>query len=359
MQAGFSRGNPGTLGTVSLAPFLDRVVAGEDLTSEDAYRSMSVILEDGAAEASLAGFLIALRMKGETATELAGFARAMREHAVFVDAGDDLIDTCGTGGDGAGTFNISTIAAIVMAGAGARVAKHGNRSITSKTGGSAEMMEALGVRFAMTAEEAAHAIREVGIGFLFAPHMHPAMKHAQPVRRELGVRTVFNLLGPLVNPARAQAQLIGAPSVSTARLMAQALAELGTRHAFVVHGVDGLDEISISGATEVYEILGGRIRQMTWTPADFGVTCSGLESIAGGGAERNAEIAVEILGGARGPRREIVLMNAAAGLVAAGAARDLMGGMVAAAESIDSGAAAEKLKKLREKWPRMHADSRG
>lgn len=311
---------------------------------------MSVILDGGATEPALAGFLIALRMKGETASELAGFARAMREHAVRVDAGDDLIDTCGTGGDGAGTFNISTVAAIVMAGAGARVAKHGNRSITSKTGGSAEMMEALGVRFAMTPEEAAGAVREVGIGFLFAPHMHPAMKHAQPVRRELGIRTVFNLLGPLVNPARAQAQLIGAPSHQAAKLMAEALAELGTRHAFVVHG-DGLDEISISGATDVYEVRSGRIRHMTWTPSDFGVACASLESIAGGGPERNAEIALDILGGARGPRREIVLMNAAAGLVAAGIAGELKTGMMAAAESIDSGAAAEKLKKLRERWP--------
>jgi anthranilate phosphoribosyltransferase len=352
MQAGFSRRKPGTLGTVSLSPFLQRVAAGENLSAEDAHRAMSVILEGGASETALAGFLIALRMKGETAGELAGFAGAMREHAVFVDAGDDLIDTCGTGGDGAGTFNISTVAAIVMAGAGARVAKHGNRSITSKTGGSAEMVEALGVRFAMSAEEAACAVREIGIGFLFAPHMHPAMKHAQHVRRELGVRTVFNLLGPLANPARAQAQLIGAPSREAAKLMAEALLELGTRHAFVVHGHDGLDEISICGATEVYEVREGRIRGFRWTPADFGVSCAGIESIAGGGAERNAEIALAILGGESGARREIVLMNAAAGLVAADVARDLMAGMKAAAESIDSGAALEKLKKLQEKWPR-------
>ena len=221
---------------------------------------MSVILEGGASEASLAGFLIALRMKGETAGELAGFARAMREHAAFVDAGDDLIDTCGTGGDGLGTFNISTVAAIVMAGAGARVAKHGNRSITSKTGGSAEMVEALGVRFAMTAEEAACAVREIGIGFLFAPHMHPAMKHAQHVRRELGVRTVFNLLGPLANPARAQAQLIGAPSREAARLMAEALAELGTRHAFVVHGPTGW----------MRSVLAGLLTSMRFSAPGFG-----------------------------------------------------------------------------------------
>jgi anthranilate phosphoribosyltransferase len=344
---------------VSFASLVRRVGNGESLSSAEAHYAMTVILGGGASDGLLAEFLMGLREKGETAAELTGFARAMREHAVFIDAGDDLIDTCGTGGDGAGTFNISTVAAIVMAGAGARVAKHGNRSITSKTGGSAEMVEALGVRFAMTPEEAAQAVREVGIGFLFAPHMHPAMKHAQQVRRELGVRTVFNLLGPLANPARAQAQVIGAPSLGAAKLMAEALLELGTRHAFVVHGHDGLDEISIGGATEVYEILGGRIRRMIWTPSDFGVSCAGLESIAGGGPERNAEIALEILGGARGAQREIVLMNAAAGLVAAGVARDLMAGMTAAAESIDSGAALAKLKKLRGKWPRMHADARG
>ncbi len=336
---------------MSLSPFLQRVAGAENLSSEDAYRAMSVILEGRASEASLAGFLIALRMKGETAGELAGFARAMREHAVVVDAGEGLIDTCGTGGDNAGTFNISTVAAMVMAGAGARVAKHGNRSITSKTGGSAEMVEALGVRFAMTAEEAACAVREVGIGFLFAPHMHPAMKHAQPVRRELGVRTVFNLLGPLANPARAQAQVIGAPSHEAAKLMAEAIAELGTRHTFVVHGHDGLDEISITGATAVYEVHGGGIRRMRWTPADFGVACAPIESLAGGGPERNAEIALSILRGESGARREIVLMNAAAGLVAAGLAGDLKQGMTLAAESIDSGAAIEKLEKLRKGWP--------
>jgi anthranilate phosphoribosyltransferase len=344
---------------VSFASLVRRVANGDSLSSADAHHAMTVILGGGASDGLLAEFLMGLREKGETAAELTGFARAMREHAVFIDAGDDLIDTCGTGGDGAGTFNISTVAAIVMAGAGARVAKHGNRSITSKTGGSAEMVEALGIRFAMTPEEAAHAVREIGIGFLFAPHMHPAMKHAQHVRRELGVRTVFNLLGPLANPARAQAQVIGAPSLGAAKLMAEALLELGTRHAFVVHGHDGLDEISIGGATEVYEIVGGRIRRMNWTPSDFGVSCAGLESITGGGPERNAEIALEVLGGEGGPRREIVLMNAAAGLVAAGVARDLMAGMTAAAESIDSGAASGKLKKLREKWPRMHADARG
>src|SRR5262249_21243417 len=232
---------------VSLLPFLQRVVATKDLCSDDAYSAMCVVLDGNASEPLLASFLIALKMKGETAAELAGFAKAMRERSIYVDCGPDVVDTCGTGGAGDGTFNISTIAAIVMAGAGARVAKHGNRSISSVSAGSAEVVEALGIRFAMTPEDAAHAVREVGVGFLFAPNLHPAMKHAQPVRRELKIRTVFNLLGPLSNPARARRQLIGAPSASTAALMADALAELGTTRSFIVHGFNGLDEISTTG----------------------------------------------------------------------------------------------------------------
>src|SRR5579872_4480124 len=265
------------IGKVSLLPFLQRAVAGENFSSEDAHGAMSVVLDGGATEPLLAAFLVALKMKGETAAELAGFARAMRERSIFVDCGAGLIDTCGTGGSGDGTFNVSTVAAIVMAGAGARVAKHGNRSISSASAGSAEVMDALGVRFAMSPEEAARAVREIGIGFLFAPNLHPAMKHAQPVRRELKIRTVFNLLGPLANPARAQAQLIGAPSPAAAAVMAEALCELGTGHSFVVHGYDGLDEISTTGPTEVYEVRNGRVQQQVWSPKDFGVECATLD----------------------------------------------------------------------------------
>jgi anthranilate phosphoribosyltransferase len=336
---------------MSLLPFLHRVSNRENLTAPDAYEAMSVILEGAATEALLSAFLVALRMKGETAAELAGFARAMRERAVFVDAGPDVIDTCGTGGDNAGTFNISTVAALVMAGAGARVAKHGNRSISSATGSSAEMMEALGVRFSMTPAEAACAVREIGIGFLFAPHMHPAMKHAQPVRRELKLRTVFNLLGPLANPARAQSQLIGAPSPVAAQLMAEALAELGTRHTFVVHGHDGLDEITITGATDVYEVSTGRVTRTLWMPADFGVPRASLSDLQGGDPARNAEIARQVLAGEKSPARDIVLVNAAAGLVAAGVAADLRAGMSAAAHSIESGAAADRLARLQKAFP--------
>jgi anthranilate phosphoribosyltransferase len=336
---------------VPLVPFSQRISTGENLSPGDAHRAMSVLLEGGASHAEIAEFLIALKTKGETAEELAGFGRAMRERAVFVDAGDGLIDTCGTGGTGDGTFNISTVAAIVMAGAGAKVAKHGNRSISSPTGGSAEMVEALGVRFAMTPEDAARAIREIGVGFLYAPHLHPAMKYAQPVRRELKVRTVFNLLGPLVNPARAQSQLIGSPSREAAKLMAEALSMLGTGHAFVVHGHDGLDEISISGPTDVYEVRTGRAERHVWSPDDFGVAAASIETLRGGDGARNGEIALEILGGASGPRRDIVLMNAAAGLVAGGLAADLKSAMKMAAHSIDSGAARGKLEDLRRRFP--------
>ncbi len=317
-----------------------------------------MLLEGGATPALIAAFLIALKMKGETAEELAGFAQAMRERAIFVDvqldAGTTLIDTCGTGGTGDGTFNISTIAALVMAGAGARVAKHGNRSISSSTGGSAEMVEALGVRFAMTPEDASRAIREIGIGFLYAPNLHPAMKHAQPVRRELKVRTVFNLLGPLANPARAQSQLIGAPSRDAAKLMADALAALGTGHAFVVHGHGGMDEISVTGPTDVYEVWTGRVEKHVWTPANFGVAEASpaeRDELAGGDAAQNARIAIEILEGASGARRDIVLMNAAAGLVAGGIAKDLRAGMKIAAESIDSRAARDRLTRLQKSFP--------
>ena len=336
---------------MSLVPFLHRVSSGEHLSAADAHQAMSVLLEGAASESLIAAFLVALKMKGETAEELAGFARAMRERVIFVDAGDNLIDTCGTGGDGHGTFNISTVAALVMAGAGARVAKHGNRSISNTGAGSAEVMHALGVRFAMTPEDAARAIHEIGIGFLFAPNLHPAMKHAQPVRRELKMRTVFNLLGPLANPARAETQLIGAPSPGAARIMAEALAALATRHSFIVHGHDGLDEISIAGPTDVYDICAGRVTKHTWTPEDFGVARVPIEAIKGGDALRNAAISLAVLSGERGAPRDIVLVNAAAGLVAAGLAPGIRPAMDLAARSIDSGAARSRLEQLREKFP--------
>jgi anthranilate phosphoribosyltransferase len=334
----------------SFLSYLHRAAAGEHLSAEDAQAAMNALLEGEATPAQIAGFAIAIKMRGETAAELTGFARALREHMIVVDAGEGLIDTCGTGGDLSGTFNISTVAAFVMAGAGARVAKHGGRSASSQTG-SADVLEALGVRISMTPEEAASAIREIGIGFLFAPNLHPAMKHAAPVRRELRLRTVFNLIGPLANPAGARAQLIGAPSPEAAKLMAEALAALGTDHSFIVHGHDGLDEITTTGPTDVYEVWTGRVEKHLWMPSDFGVKRAFGGQLLGGDALRNAEIAREILGGEKGAMRDIVVVNAAAGLVAGGLAKDLPGGVELAAKSIDSGAAARKLDELRKKFP--------
>ena len=336
---------------MSLLPYLHRVAAGSDLSAPEAHQAMSVLLAGQAGEAEIAGFLVALKMKGETAAELAGFARAMRDRMIVVDAGTGVIDTCGTGGDGSGTFNISTVVAIVMAGAGARVAKHGNRSISSASG-SADVLEALGVRVTdVTPDESAQSIREIGIGFLFAPALHPAMKHAQAVRKALKTRTVLNLLGPLVNPARASAQLIGAPSPQAAKLMAEALAELGTGRSFVVHGHDGLDEITISGATDVYEVTPQGVDKHVWKPSDFGVHAAPLDSLKGGDCVCNSQIILGVLRGGLGPCRDIVLVNAAAGLVAARLAADLRHGVRLAAASIDSGAATAKLELLKRKFP--------
>ncbi|HEY4363175.1 MAG TPA: anthranilate phosphoribosyltransferase [Bryobacteraceae bacterium] len=335
---------------MSLLPFLHRAAAGSRLSAEEAHQAMSALLEGQAGEAEIASFVTALKMRGETAAELAGFAQAMRDRMIVVDAGPDVIDTCGTGGDFSGTFNISTAAAIVMAAAGARVAKHGNRALSSQAG-SADVLEALGVRMAMTPEEAARAVREIGIGFLFAPALHPAMKHAQPVRRALKMRTVFNLLGPLANPARAQRQLIGAPSPEAAALMAEALSQLGVERAFIVHGHDGLDEVSTTGPTDVWEVSTGRVEKLLWTPADFGVRRASLADLKGGDAARNAQMIESVLAGEPGAARDIVLVNAAAGLVVANLAPDLRSALALATQAIDSTAASATLKKLQKNFP--------
>lgn len=333
---------------MSLVPHLQRVVSREHLSQPEAEDAMREILEGRASQIQIAAFLVALRMKGETADELVGFARAMRQLAnpVQVTAnGAPLLDTCGTGGDCAGTFNISTVAAFAAAGAGVRVAKHGNRSISSACG-SADLLEQLGIRLDLPASAAARAIEEVGIGFLFAPAIHPAMKYAQPVRVDLKMRSVFNLLGPLTNPACADAQLVGAPSAHAARLMAGALASLGLRRGFVAHGSDGLDEITTTGDTQLYSIREGVVESLTVSPEDFGVPVASKESILGGTAEENAEIARQLLHGAPGARRDIVLVNAGAALVASGKAESFREGAALAAESIDSGAAWAKLEQL-------------
>lgn len=335
---------------MSLLPYLHRVAEHRNLSSDDARAAMHTILSGEATHAQIAGFLVALRMKGETVEELVGFARAMRQMAEPIDVGLDgepLLDTCGTGGDGLSTFNISTVVAFVVAGAGVRVAKHGNRSISSQCG-SADLLEALGVRVPMSPADAARAIREIGIGFLFAPAIHTAAKHAHPVRTDLKMRTVFNLLGPLTNPAGASAQLAGAPSAHFAELIAGALAALGLPRGFVVHGSDGLDEITTTGPTLVFEIAGGSVVRRTLTPDDFGVPQARPEDLKGGDRSRNCAIARGILEGAHGARRDIVLVNAAAALVAAGKTADFREGVGLAASAIDSGAAMAKLTALSE-----------
>jgi anthranilate phosphoribosyltransferase len=333
---------------MSLLPYLESAAERRHLTVEEARAAMHVILAGDATPAQMAAFLTAMRMKGATAEELVGFARAMREMAEPVDArvpGKPLLDTCGTGGTGDGTFNISTIAAFVVAGAGVHVAKHGNRSYTGPCG-SADLLEALGIDISLPPATAARAIREIGIGFLFAPAMHKSMKHAMPVRAELKMRTVFNLLGPLTNPAGADAQVVGAPSQDAAELMARALAMLGLRHGFAVHGSDGMDEITTTGPTLTFEVRDGQVERRMLGPEDFALPAAKPEDLKGGGRERNAAIARAILSGERGPRRDIVIANAAAGLVAAGQAATFLEGAALAAVSLDTGAACGKLEAL-------------
>lgn len=311
---------------------------------------MEQILSGVAGDEAIISFLRALREKGVTVDELVGFATVMRRRAakIFpngIPADWRLVDTCGTGGDSTGTFNISTCAAFVVAGAGVRVAKHGNRSISSKCG-SADVLEALGVKLDLPPERVGQCIAEIGIGFLFAPVMHSAVKHAMPARRALGGRTVFNLLGPLTNPASAQAQVLGVYDASLTELVAHALAELGTKRAFVVHGADGLDEISLSGETRVSEVRDGAVRTYTVTPEDFGLPRAQLAALAGGDAKHNAQILRDVLKGQPGPQCDIVLANAGAALVAAGAAPDFRSAVQLATEALRSGAASEKLHAL-------------
>ena len=335
---------------MSLVPYLERLLERRHLTAAEAEAAMHTILSGQANHSQIAALLMGLRVNGETVDELVGFARAMRRMAAPVNAGlngEALLDTCGTGGDGAGTFNISTLVAFVVAGAGVRVAKHGNRSISGRQGGgSADLLESFGVRIAIPPAETARAIREIGIGFLFAPAVHTAMKHAQPVRLDLGLRTVFNLLGPLTNPAGATAQVVGTPSARAAELLAGALAGLGLRRGFVVHGSDGLDEITTTGPTLAYEIRAGKVEVRTLEPRDFGVPVADPQELKGGGKERNLEIAQAVLADQPGPCRDIVLVNAAAALVAADRAETFQAAMPLAAQSLASGAARRKLEAL-------------
>ncbi len=329
----------------------------QSLPREQARAVMSEILAGKATDAQIAALLVALHMKGETVEEIVGFAEAIRAAAAPLPIGgnsaldvsgterDALVDTCGTGGDASGTFNISTATALVVAGAGVRVAKHGNRSVTSKCG-SADVVEALGINLNLPPSRVAACLNEVGIAFLFAPAMHSAMKYVQPARRELRLRTVFNLLGPLTNPARASAQVVGVYSDDLVDKLAEALAMLGLRRALVAHGRDGLDEITISGPTRVAEVRDGRVRTYEVTPEEFGLARAPLEDISGGDAQVNAQIIRDVLEGAKSARRDVVLLNAGAALVAAGRTDAIGDALPLAAQSLDSGAAQAKLEAL-------------
>jgi len=329
----------------------------QSLSRDEACAVMSEVLTGQCTDAQIAALLVALHMKGETVEEIVGFAEAIRAAAAPLNVAgnstidvsgterDALVDTCGTGGDASGTFNISTATALVAAGAGVRVAKHGNRSVTSKCG-SADVMEALGVNITLPPARVAECLKEVGIAFLFAPAMHSAMKYVQPARRELRLRTVFNLLGPLTNPALASAQVVGVYSDDLVEKLAEALSMLGLRRALVVHGSDGLDEITITGPTRIAEVRDGQVRTYEVTPEEFGFTRAPIEAISGGDAAGNAAIIREVLGGKKSARRDVVLLNAAAALVAAGRADHLGEAIAMAARSIDSGSATAKLEAL-------------
>lgn len=320
------------------------VVEGKDLDAASMEQAIDGVLRGEATPAQIAGLLVALRMKGETAEELAAAARAMRKHAVVVEtrAALPILDTCGTGGDGSDSFNISTVAAIVVAACGVSVAKHGNRAASSKSG-SADVLEALGIDLNMSPERIGRCIDEVGIGFMFARVHHPAMKHAAPVRAELGVRTLFNWLGPLTNPAAATHQLLGVGDGSRLEIMAEVLRKLGAQGAWVVHGHGGLDEVSLSGPTRVAALQDGQVRCFELAPEDFGIEPAAGAELRGGDAARNAEIARAILAGERGPQRDAVVVNAAAALCAAGVASSPREAAARAAGAIDSASAREKL----------------
>jgi anthranilate phosphoribosyltransferase len=340
------------------------LVERRDLTRLEAAAAMEAIMSGGATGAQVAAFLTALRMKGETVDELVGFAEVMRlkvarvrthsevEAALTGTDREMLIDTCGTGGDASGTFNVSTATAFVVAGVGVKVAKHGNRSVSSLCG-SADVVETLGINLDLAPPKVAQCVDEVGIGFLYAPLLHTAMKHVMPARREMGIRTVFNMLGPLTNPAGANAQVIGVYARGLVEPLARVLAELGTIRAFVVHGADGLDEISTTGDSSIAEVREGVVRTATVRPEDFGVSRAAIGDLQGGDREENAEIIRRILGGEPGPKRDIVVVNAAAALVAGSRARDFKEGAQVAAQSIDSGAAMGKLRALVELSQRL------
>ena len=324
---------------------IQAVVAGKSLTTDQAALVMDEIMEGQVTPAQFGAFVTALRLKGETVDEIAGMAKTMRSKALHVKVSGPVIDVVGTGGDGLNTFNISTATAFVVAGAGLKVAKHGNRAASSQCG-SADVLEALGVKFNLNTEQVQKCIEEAGIGFMFAPSFHPAMKYAGPSRIEIGIRTVFNILGPLTNPAGAKNYLLGVADGSLVEKLTMVLKSLGGNHALVVHGEDGLDEITITGKSQVCELKDGQIKKYIVSPEDFGIKPAGVDFLTGGTAGQNAEIVRLILSGKKGPRRDVVLINAAAALLAGDKVKAFKEGVKMAEEVIDSGKALAKLEQL-------------
>ena len=325
---------------------IEKLTRHEDLTSDEAAAAMAEIMEGRAAPAHIAGLLIGLAMKGERPTEIVGLARAMRAHAVQVSKRHARVfDTCGTGGDRSGTFNISSCAAVVIAACGVRVAKHGNRSVSSLSG-SADVFEALGVRVNASPAVVERCLAEAGIGFFFAPTFHPSMRHAGPVRKDLGVRTAFNLLGPLTNPAAATRQIVGVPRPELTELMARSLMLLGSERAWVVHGADGIDEVSTTGYTKISECKDGSVNTFYLHPADVGLPKAPAGALKGGDAHENARIIERVLAGDRGPARDVVLLNAGAGLMVAGETASVGEGILMASRAIDRGDARRTLDQL-------------
>ena len=326
---------------------IEKLTRGSDLTEDEAAQVMEEIMTGEATPAQFGAFVIALRLKGETVDEMTGLATVMRAKSLKVDYRGPSVDTCGTGGDDSGTFNISTVAAFVVAGAGIAVAKHGNRAMTSRSG-SADVLEQQGIKIDLGPDGVKRCMEEAGIGFMFAPRFHPAMKFAVQPRREIGVRTVFNILGPLTNPAGAKAQVLGVPTDEVGEKMVQVLQRLGSERVLVVHAEDGLDEISLNGNTNVWELRDGEVSHYKISAGDLGLDAASLESLAGGSVEKNAEIMTAVLSGERGAPRDVVVANAAGGILAGGKAADLREGVRAAQESIDSGEAMKRLEKLRD-----------
>ena len=331
---------------------IDTVVSGQSLSMEDASLVMREIMEGEATPAQLGAFLTALALKGETTQEIAGMAKVMREMALQVKVDGELIDTVGTGGDGKNTFNISTATAFVAAGAGLKVAKHGNRAASGSCG-SADVLEALGVQIELSPEAVAQCVNEVGVGFMFAPAFHPAMRYAGPVRREIGIRTVFNILGPLTNPAGAQTQLLGVAFPELGGIMAEVLGFLGSHHAMIVHGHGGLDEISLSGDTSVWEVRGGEVEEWTLHVEDTGLPETPIEAIRGGTKEENAATMRRVFQGEQGPVRDMVLLNSAGVLMVGDKAESIRKGVEMSADIIDSGAALAKLDQMIEVTQRL------